>query len=161
MEEALHLHDSLMRRLIAEHNGYEVKTEGDAFMVAFYSVDEAVKWCCAVQRMLLEEEWPASLLVLPDGDAVKESNGWLWRGLRVRMGLHYGKMLRKRNLKTGRYDYFGPAVNLAARVAGLARGGQILLSSASHKQLSPDLHFSYEDLGEQQLKVCLGNDLVA
>jgi adenylate cyclase len=36
MSEALQLHDRIMRKCIAEHHGYEVVTEGDAFHIAFH-----------------------------------------------------------------------------------------------------------------------------
>ena len=50
MREALELHDQLMRRTIDEYQGYEVKTEGDAFMVAFQHPKDALAWCLAVQN---------------------------------------------------------------------------------------------------------------
>lgn len=58
MNKGLEKHDALMRMLLKQFNGYEVKTEGDAFMVTFFSVLDAVRWCLAVQRGLLDIVWP-------------------------------------------------------------------------------------------------------
>jgi adenylate cyclase len=54
-----------MRKLLKKFKGYEVKTEGDAFMVAFATVLAAVSWCMEVQKELLKSDWPAALLAQP------------------------------------------------------------------------------------------------
>jgi adenylate cyclase len=46
MREALALHDQIMSETLSAAQGYEVKTEGDAFMVAFASAAAAVRWVC-------------------------------------------------------------------------------------------------------------------
>jgi len=51
-----------------------------------------------------------------------------WRGLRVRIGLHTGACLSDLDPTTKRIDYFGNAVNLAARVESQAEGGEIVMS---------------------------------
>ena len=59
---ALKRHDHLLRKLLRKFHGYEVKTEGDAFMVAFFTPLDAILWCIAVQKALLESKWPEELL---------------------------------------------------------------------------------------------------
>ena len=54
----------------------------------------------------------------------------IYRGLRVRMGVHIGKPIVEKDPVTGRFDYFGPMVNRSARVEGQAAGGQIVISNA-------------------------------
>ena len=49
MDAALRLHDECLRRTFRPRRGYEVKTEGDAFMVAFQNVSDAVLWCLTCQ----------------------------------------------------------------------------------------------------------------
>ncbi len=116
---ALQLHDSIMRAMLKRFNGYEVKTEGDAFMVAFFTVAAAVGWCRAVQRALLQATWPAGVVTLPYAQEVRSATSSLplLKGIRVRMGIHTGKPSCRRNPVTGRMDYFGPMVNRTARVS--------------------------------------------
>ena len=47
--EAFQLHDRLMRQMMGNFYGYEVSTEGDAFLVAFHEPFDAVAWCLAIQ----------------------------------------------------------------------------------------------------------------
>eukprot|EP00808_Paulinella_micropora_P010242 g41580.t1 len=145
MNKALKIHDSLMRMLLKQFRGYEVKTEGDAFMVTFFNVLDAVRWCLAVQTStvlympicvrwclavqtsLLQSSWPDDLLEQPAASKVVAENGdLLFSGIRVRMGIHVGFPNCRRNPITGRMDYFGPTVNRSARVADSAHGGQII-----------------------------------
>jgi len=61
MELSLSAHEHALRELLRVHRGYEVKTEGDAFMVAFGSVIDAVLWTVNTQRVLCAIKWPAEL----------------------------------------------------------------------------------------------------
>ena len=51
MDEAISLHDKLLRSHLREYSGYEVATEGDAFLIAFHEATDAIKWCIAVQKV--------------------------------------------------------------------------------------------------------------
>lgn len=128
MRTALDVHDEVLRSLLEKSGGYEVKTQGDSFMVAFTSETEAVRWCLEAQRALLEAPWPEALLAEPDAAEVRGPHGLLFRGLRVRMGIHRGDPECRVDERTGRADYFGRMVNVAARVASAGQGGQVLLS---------------------------------
>ncbi|KAF8181292.1 adenylate cyclase [Pholiota molesta] len=88
------LHNTLLRRQLRFCGGYEVKTEGDAFMCSFPTSLAAVWWCLTVQ--------------IYDAD-----DRLIARGLSVRMGIHSGMPLCEPDLITGRMDYFGPMVNQA------------------------------------------------
>jgi len=136
MRTALDLHNGLLRKRLEVWRGYEVKTEGDAFMVAFSEPADALGWCLDVQARLLAEEWPEELLAHPEGAQQESVSGaLLWRGLRVRMGIHVGTPEPREDPKTGRMDYFGPVVNKAARVAGMAHGGQVIASGTAWEKL--------------------------
>ncbi|MCT7660757.1 adenylate/guanylate cyclase domain-containing protein [Mycobacterium deserti] len=103
--KVLERHNELIERRVADHRGYVVKNQGDGFMIAFAEPGDAVRCCVAVQRALLQDPQR-------------------WDGFRVRMGAHVGTSVRRGD------DLFGLDVALTARIAGLADGGQILVSDA-------------------------------
>ena len=168
MRTAVTMHHQLLRRHVRICGGYEVKTEGDAFMVAFRAVSAALLWCSSIQSLLLDEPWPKEILDLPEGREVRDTNGTLIaRGLSLRMGIHCGAPVCEMDLVSRRMDYYGPMVNRASRVANSAAGGQILLSTDALRELwaeaaSPDLVTTVEalqsfdpeyiDIGEKKLK---------
>ena len=127
MQPALARHDELVRDAIETHGGYVVKTTGDGAHAAFATASDAVDAAVAAQLAIDAEAW-----TLPDP-------------LRVRMGLHSGPA----ELRDG--DYYGTAVNRAARIMSIAHGGQIVVSHATH-QLGLDLTVEVVDLGEHRLK---------
>lgn len=106
----LEKHNTLIERLVGQHHGYVVKNQGDGFMIAFARPLDAVCCCVAVQRALA-------------------SDTERWDGIRVRMGAHVGTSVRRGE------DLFGLDVALAARIADLADGGQILVSEALYSSL--------------------------
>lgn len=148
----LSLHQEIFRQAIAEFGGYEVKTEGDAFMIAFSQPVQAAKFCINVQQLLERAPWPQRVT----GDTTYQSLshcGTFIRGLRVRMGIHTGPVSSHRDPTTGRMDYFGASVNRAARVSDAAHGGQILLSRATWGLVKHELEdIRSQSFGEFQLK---------
>ncbi|KAI9354943.1 phosphatase 2C-domain-containing protein [Pilaira anomala] len=129
MRSAIKIHDAVMRRTLRSVGGYEVKTEGDAFMVCFQDTISALLWCFTVQLQLLEADWPAGILETGEGREIEKDNVTIYRGLSVRMGIHLGTPVFERNPITKRMDYFGPVVNKASRICNAADGGQICVSS--------------------------------
>jgi predicted ATPase len=114
----------------AEHGGTEIGTEGDSFFVVFPTAEGAVAAAAQAQLELDEYTWPA-------GERV-----------RVRMGIHTGSP----QVHDG--GYVGMDVHRAARIAGSAHGGQVVLSAAtanlSEGRLPQGVVF--RDLGSYQLK---------
>lgn len=129
MQTAIRMHNQLLRRQLRAIGGYEVKTEGDAFMVSFPTVTSALLWCLTVQLELLREDWPQEILDSEEGKEIVNSRGeLLYRGLSVRMGMHWGAPVCEADPITRRMDYFGPMVNRSARISAVAEGGQISAS---------------------------------
>ncbi|KAJ3491553.1 hypothetical protein NLG97_g5571 [Lecanicillium saksenae] len=130
MRSGIKLHNEVMRRQLRRIGGYEVKTEGDAFMVSFPTATSALLWCFAVQNELLEVAWPSEILSSMSGQAIYDKdNTVIFRGLSVRMGIHFGDCVSETDPVTRRMDYFGPMVNKASRISAVADGGQITVSS--------------------------------
>jgi predicted ATPase/class 3 adenylate cyclase len=132
----LERHNELIRDRIQRWDGYEVKTQGDSFMVAFERGTDAIQCALEIQRALWEEAWPAEV-----GE------------LLVRLGLHTGEPFLGYDA-AGRPDYFGPVVNRAARIADAGHGGQILISSATRDVVEGALTGDLEliNLGQHRLR---------
>eukprot|EP01059_Diplonema_ambulator_P024965 TRINITY_DN417_c0_g1_i16.p1 TRINITY_DN417_c0_g1~~TRINITY_DN417_c0_g1_i16.p1 ORF type:complete len:705 (+),score=182.30 TRINITY_DN417_c0_g1_i16:54-2168(+) len=149
MGEGLKVHNEVMRECAAAHNGYEVKTIGDAFMVAFEEVSDAVQFSLDVLERLVKAQWPSTLLALehckwiPDGP---------WCGLRVRVGVHCGEVDVQLNTLTGRYDYFGNTVNKAARMEGACVGGAVAVTQEVLDQAGDLCGAIMIDMGAIELK---------
>eukprot|EP00727_Mastigamoeba_balamuthi_P005252 m51a1_g14725 putative serine threonine protein (908) ;mRNA; f:200567-207640 len=134
MKASLRLHNEIIRKCFREHRGYEVKTEGDAFMLAFQSPLDALHFCQEAQAELLGAKWDPELLAHERCSEVFSGAALSFRGFRVRMGIHYGHADMEA-AQGSAVDYIGPTVNKAARVASLAQGGQVLVSSAARMEI--------------------------
>lgn len=147
MRSAIKLHNDVMRRQLRRIGGYEVKTEGDAFMVSFPTATSALLWCFAVQTQLLEVDWPQEMLNSVSCQPLfDKDNNLIFRGLSVRMGTHWGEPLCEVDPITHRMDYYGPIVNKASRVSACADGGQITVSSDFISEIQRCLE-TYQDNG--------------
>ena len=75
-------------------------------------------------------QWPQEILNSVNGQEVVDPDGnVIFRGLSVRMGIHWGRPVCEVDPVTRRMDYFGPMVNRASRISSVADGGQITVSS--------------------------------
>ena len=128
-QEILRAHNAIVREQTALQNGFEVKSMGDGFMIAFSSARRALLCAINIQKAL---------------GAYSEQNKQ--EPIRVRIGLHVGEVIRESE------DFFGKAVILAARIAARARGGEILVSSTLRdlNESAGDLRFA--GAGDAQLK---------
>jgi class 3 adenylate cyclase len=136
MKKALELHDAIIRKLCAQHRGYEVDTEGDSFLLAFHDAVDAFGFSLTLQEELNTAPWSSDILALPAAAAVAvEGNHphhhdhpphYYFRGLRVRIGVHMGPVTVGQNSVTARTEYSGLALDLTRAVEGMAHGGQIL-----------------------------------
>ena len=125
MRSAMRVHNSVIRSLIKALSGYEVKTIGDAFMVAFEAPHDGAIFALQVQQLLYEADWPTQLLE----ESPLCARGLLWAGLTVRIGVNSGPVSVERSPLTARMDYFGHTVNVAARLEGLCLPGSVAIRS--------------------------------
>jgi len=99
-------------------------------MVSFPSATSALLWAFSVQSQLLEVQWPSEVLTsVLGGEIYDNDRNLIFRGLSVRMGIHWGNPVCENDPVTRRMDYFGPMVNRASRISSVADGGQITVSS--------------------------------
>jgi predicted ATPase/class 3 adenylate cyclase len=126
MAGALARHDELLCDAFDRHGGYVFATGGDGFAVAFSRCSDAIAAAVDAQRGLGAESWPPECPV------------------RVRMGLHVGEADERGG------DFFGPAVNLSARLMGVAHGGQIVCTAVVRDIAGTAT--GLVDLGEHRLR---------
>ena len=124
MKRALKTHNKIIRNGISEFEGYEVKTIGDSFMVAFAEFESACKFAMSIQEKFSYASWPNDL-VLP-----AEFQRHAWTGLMMRIGVHFGEVASDVSACSGRTDYVGRSVNKAARLEGVCAPGAVAIDSS-------------------------------
>jgi class 3 adenylate cyclase/pimeloyl-ACP methyl ester carboxylesterase len=125
--EVLRAHERIVREALRAHGGAEVKAMGDGFMASFASATRALECAIAMQR------------------AFAAHNETAGEPIRVRIGLNAGEPIAEER------DLFGTAVNMAARIAAEAEGGEILASDVV-RQLVAGKGFLFSDRGEVELR---------
>src|SRR6516225_2139159 len=115
---------------IREHHGRIVKTTGDGVLAEFASVLDAVRCAGEIQRAMADR----------DLDLAEE------RRLRFRIGINLGDVIAEGE------DIFGDGVNVAARLEALAEPGGICVSRMVRDNVRDRLDYTFEDMGEQQVK---------
>ena len=155
MRSAIRFHNDLFRRQLRIIGGYEVKTEGDAFMVSFPTATAALWWCFTVQMQLLQVPWPVEILDSVHGQEIVDADdNVIYRGLSVRMGAHWGDPVCEADPITKRMDYFGPIVNRASRISSVADGGQITVS----RDFITEIHRTLDTYTESDRSSSLGSE---
>jgi len=126
--ELLAIQERLIRLEMGEH-GHIVKELGDGLMLWFEDACQAVSCSLAFQE---EFERRSSAEDMP-----------LW----VRIGIHYGRSLKRGN------DVIGHDVNVAARIVDLAAPGEVLVSEATAARVTEDgTDIGFEEIGPAMMK---------
>ena len=128
--ELLERHNTMLRSVVKQHRGREVKTVGDAFLLEFGSALEAVLCAIEIQSVLDEQ----NKLV-----------GGTERIL-VRIGIHVGDVIHRGG------DLFGDAVNIASRIVSFAEQGGICISGQVYAQVVNKLGYPLLKMSAQSLK---------
>jgi class 3 adenylate cyclase len=132
--ELLRAHERIVREALKAHGGSEVKTMGDGFMASFSSATRALE--CAIAMQLAFADWNAARPEPVEGRAEE---------IRVRIGLNAGEPIAEEE------DLFGTAVIMAARIAAMAEGGEIVASDVV-RQLVAGKGFLFSDRGNVALR---------
>ena len=126
MGRALVAHDEVLRAAVEGHGGRLVKSTGDGAFAAFADADDAIASAYEAQTALIAHPWTGI------------------GALRARMAVHTGVADERDG------DYFGNAVNRAARLMAIGHGGQVLVSQATAGLLRGAQ--GLRDLGEHRLR---------
>ncbi|KPA73611.1 adenylate cyclase-like protein [Leptomonas pyrrhocoris] len=142
MGAAVRLHHKLVRGLIEDFGGYEVKTVGDSFIIAANTVTQALHIALGIQLELMAEPSAPDFRMVDSPQGAGDPACWREDALRVRVGVHYcADASAVYDSVHRRFDYYGPSVNCAARVEAAACGGQVLLSHEAYAQLQTEEDF--------------------
>jgi len=112
----------MLTTVINQHSGTVIKTIGDEIMCTFPTAEEAATAACEMHEML--------------EDDITEQTAAGPISLSIRVGMHYGPAI----LEAG--DVFGDAVNVAARMASMAKGNQIITTQNAVDEMSPIMRAS-------------------
>ena len=110
----------LLTKVIHIHNGTVIKTIGDEIMCTFPTADDSANAAVEMQE------------TLEDANEMKDEGP----EIKIRVGMHFGPAL----LEGG--DVFGDAVNVAARMAAQAKGGQVITTKSTVDLLEPIMRAS-------------------
>ena len=119
----------LVRPLVAVHQGREIKSTGDGFLVEFDSALKATQCAVSIQRRIYERNAEGGLAPI-----------------RIRIGIHLGDVVQSGT------DILGDAVNIAARIEPIAEPGGICVSGAVHEQVRNKFPEKLEKLAPTALK---------
>jgi class 3 adenylate cyclase len=134
-EQVVRDHHLLVERLVAGHDGQVVKFQSDGFLASFNSAHAGLHAALELQRMFAA------------GPADQ-------RSLAIRIGVHSGFVLGNPDQLMGRN------MVLAARIAGQAKGGEILVSSSAKEYTQSDSSLRFEEHGEYHFKGLHGEHVV-
>lgn len=134
-EQLVRDHHLLVEQILARHDGQVARFEGDGFLASFGSAHAGLHAAVDLQR---------TFSAAPTDD----------QSLSVRVGLHSGFVIGNPEQMMGRN------VVLAARIAGQAKGGEILVSSTAKEYTETDPSFQFEERGEFHFKGLLGEHIV-
>ncbi len=126
----LKAHQSAILPLIGRHGGRIIDTAGDGIMAEFPSVTGATECAVEIQTVMAERN-----LLVPES-----------RRMRFRIGINLGDMIHDET------RIYGDGINIAARLEALAQPGGVLVSNTVYDQVRGKLPFTFEDVGERQVK---------
>jgi len=127
--EIMKSYETIIEDKVAQHAGRRIKGLGDGFMISFGSARHGVECALDIQQAIADYS-----KLNPE------------RKLRIRIGLNTGEVVEEGG------DIFGAAVNVAARVAGKAKGGEILVSEIVRQLVGPVSEMKFDFRGRYKLK---------
>ena len=126
----LKAHQSVILPLVGRRGGRIIDTAGDGILAEFPSVIGATECAVEIQTLMAERN-----------EEVPES-----RRMRFRIGINLGDVIHDET------RIYGDGINIAARLEALAPPGGVLVSNTVYDHVRGKLPFTFEDLGERQVK---------
>ena len=132
-KKAMHLlrvHNAMTREALREHNGREVKTTGDGFLLSFFIAADALNCAIAIQDAFAyyNERHPEETMY-------------------VRIGVAAGEPIEEKG------DLYGAAVNLASRICAEAKAGGVLIAQIVRDEIEDEKgHLQFTSGGKLTLK---------
>jgi adenylate cyclase len=123
-------HNAIVRPILSQFNGEEIKTIGDAFLIQFDSTLHAINCAVEIQKQIISH------------NSVQSAD----KRFKIRIGIHLGDIVFKDN------DVFGDGVNIASRIEPLATPGGICISDHVYLQVRRKTKLKYESIGTPELK---------
>jgi pilus assembly protein CpaF len=127
--EIMRAYETIIDEKVSQHAGRRIKGLGDGFMISFGSARHGVECALDIQQAIT---------------AYSKQNPE--RKLRIRIGLNTGEVVEEGG------DIFGAAVNVAARVAGKAKGGEVFVSEIVRQLVGPVAEMKFDFRGRYKLK---------
>ncbi|KAG2494400.1 hypothetical protein HYH03_007452 [Edaphochlamys debaryana] len=153
---ALQLLRDAVTETVSRHGGYLVASSSDGghWVLVFGSAEQAVLWGLEMLEAMLAADWPAGFLEHELTEEEWKDGVLVKRGLRLRIGIDYGRAMVRLVPRTGRLDYVGRPMNRAARIAAKAKAATVLASDAVWNSVRPALGSVVDgrSLGQVQLK---------
>src|SRR5262245_52470375 len=120
----------LVEPAIIEHHGRLIKTTGDGFLAMFDSPVEAVRCAIVIQQSMVGR------------NAALPRDQWM----QYRIGVNLGDVIVEPD------DIYGDGVNIAARLEGIAKPGDVFISGGVYEQIKNKLVCGYQLLGNRKVK---------
>ncbi|KAH9385451.1 uncharacterized protein NEMAJ01_0347 [Nematocida major] len=127
------IHNTTVRSLMRKLGGYEVKTEGDSFMMIFYDEQCAIEFGSEIHKVLLKKNWPE--MGIQHNPLIYSKAKALYRGLQIRVGISKGACVVENDPITKRLDFYGKSVIEAARLCSMASGGETLITHTMYNRI--------------------------
>jgi TolB-like protein/class 3 adenylate cyclase len=122
--------ESILKKLIKQHEGRLFNTGGDSFFIEFSSAVEAVECAVTFQKQIGERNKGEKVTV----------------PLQFRIGVNMGDVIKEKS------NLLGDGVNIAARLEALAQTNGVTISKNIYDLVKTKTSYSYNDLGIQKIK---------
>ncbi len=126
--QVLERHNRLLRPFFSRHNGKEIKTIGDSFLVEFESALDATNCATKIQEYLHDYN-------------ISSHENWK---IKLRIGIHLGDVVHQDK------DILGDAVNIASRIQPFAEPEGVCISEQVYYQIRNKTDYVFEQLGQAE-----------